>query len=128
MSDQDTPKELFDMLALFPMLIEGATKNAEMAAHSSRVFADELLRFRAWETVLYLFFARYYVGKEDAIMSALADRDLLANMCRQHGGGEEVAQQIEAIYKSIAALVETGLRHKAESRPDDGASPSEHIN
>lgn len=124
MSDQDMPKDLFDMLALSRMLAEVSTKNAEMAAQSSKVFADELQRFRAWEAILYLFFARYYVNKEDAIRVAAADRDLLADRYRQHEAGEEIAQQVEFIYKGITAFIEAGLRHKAE----EVASPIEYDN
>jgi hypothetical protein len=80
---------------------------------------DEVLRFRAWESLLYLFFARYYSGMSDSTAAATWDRDFLADLRRRLAQDEEGAQDIEGIYKHILAMIETGRRRKTESGAED---------
>jgi hypothetical protein len=89
----------------FERLLDSFTRNLEATA-------DELVRFRAWETILYLFFVRYYLERKDSVSLALGDRSFLADTLRTHGGDEQTAQQVEAIYENIVPMIENYLASK----------------
>ena len=63
----------------------------------------------------YLFFARYYLGKEDPVASAIADRDFLADSYRKHGKNDEGVKLVEGLHQSIVNIIQTSLEHTAES-------------
>jgi hypothetical protein len=120
MSDEDAK----GLLALMEIFERGLQLNAD----STEKIADEIMRLRAWEAILYLFFSRYYSVKDDPIRAAAADRDFLTNQYREHAKSEEGAQQVEGIYKTLATLIEAGQRYKATLSQEDVADPPEHVN
>jgi hypothetical protein len=74
---------------------------------------DETMRFRAWESLLYLFFARYYIDKPDPMAAIEYDRDFLANLRRDIAQDEDGAKQIEALFDVITTMVEQGQKLQA---------------
>ncbi len=101
-----------------------AAQAAEGLLESTKVFTGELMRFRAWESVLYLFFARYYSRLDDPMGAATWDRDFLAGRRRELADDEEGARGIEALYQSLFVMIEAGQRHKsALGRKDDDDGP-----
>jgi hypothetical protein len=65
-------------------------------------------RFRAWEALLYLFFARYYIEKPDPIGAATLDRDFLADQHRKFAQDEAGAQDIIKLYDAIFTYIKAG--------------------
>jgi hypothetical protein len=90
-------------------LVEAMVRNVEANTEGNRIVADELLRLRAWQDILSLFFARYYLNMEDTSGVLNSDRDFLATTQRKHGS-EDVAVQVESIYQVFATLIETYQR------------------
>jgi hypothetical protein len=80
---------------------------------------DEVLRFRAWEALLYLFFARYYSGKEDSIGAATWDRDFLASQRRKLAQDEDGALRIEEIYRVLFLMIEAGREQQSGLKRED---------
>ncbi len=109
-------------------LMEAFSRSLELSTDSTGKIADEIMRLRAWEAILYLFFSRYYSTKDDPIGAAATDRDFLTNQYREHAESEEGAQQVEGIYKTLMTLIESGQRYKATLSQEDVADPPEHVN
>lgn len=103
----------------FSASAETNVQMAKLLAETSQIFANELGRFRAWESVLYLFFARYYFGKADPISAATYDRDFLAGLRRESAGDEVGAQDIEQLYGVLFTMVKAAQQHSATLLPPD---------
>jgi hypothetical protein len=80
----------------------------ERVAEVTKGFGEELTRFRAWEALLYLFFARYYIEKPDPIRAATLDRDFLADQRRKFAQDEAGAQDIIKLYDAIFTYIKAG--------------------
>ncbi len=103
---------------------ESVTETAKTFSGGFAKLTDEVMRFRAWESVLYLFFARHYSRLDDPMGAATWDRDFLADQRRKLAQDEEGARGIEALYQSLFVLIEAGQRHKsALGRKDDDDGP-----
>src|SRR4051812_12339058 len=87
-------------------LLNAFTQATDMQTKAMGIVGDEINQWRAWASVLYLFFTRYYVEKEDPIGLLQSDRDFLANSWRKHGDNEEVAGNVEKIYQTLTGLVQ----------------------
>jgi hypothetical protein len=88
---------------------------AESQARMAELFGNELTRFRAWECLLYLFFTRYYLKKENPLGLIKSDQDFLTNTLRGDGQYEETAKQIEKIYSQIGEMVMNYRQSEIES-------------
>ena len=93
------------------MLTEMLRELAETQARITRGLGDEAARLRAWESILVLFFARYYTDLPDPIAAAEADRDLLTRLVSEQD--EECARHLEGHYAKIIAYVKSGQELKA---------------
>ena len=87
-----------------------------------KIFGEELMRFRAWEALLHLFFARYYTEKMDPVGAATWDRDFLADQRRKFARDEAGARDIIKVYDAIFAYIKAGQEakySKANSEEED---------
>jgi hypothetical protein len=104
-------------------VIERNIQTLDLVAAGMERLIDRVKRHDAWESILYLFFARYYLGRDDPAGAATHDRDFLAGCHRKHGQDEEGAREVEAIYKTIFVLIETAQRHQSTLESEgDGES------
>ncbi len=103
--------------------VERLARALEPMVEGTKKIVDELMRFRAWESLLYLFFARYYSGKDDPTAAAMADRDLLASHRREFAQDEEGAQQIERLFQAVFTLIKAGQDHKRGRGRDEDDAP-----
>lgn len=102
---------LEELMKAFSAMAETNAETAKLFAETSEIFANELRRFRAWEALLYLFFARYYFGKDDPVGLATKDREYLAGQRRELAQDEEGAKDIERIYEVLFKLIDAAQRH-----------------
>lgn len=122
----NTDEQLEQLFASLMQMVEANSQSsltvAENLAATSDVFSRELRRFRAFEALLYLFFARYYVDKGDPIGAATWDRDFLADQRRKYAQDEDGAQDIIKLYDPIFTYIKAGLEAKqvkASGEEDD---------
>ncbi len=109
-------------------LISVFTKTTNMQTEAIEKVGDEIMKWRAWASVLYLFFTRYYLEKEDPIGLLQSDREFLVNCWKEHGHSVEVAGNIEEIYQTLTGLVQNQLRYKEETRQEDSEDPLKYNN
>jgi hypothetical protein len=110
------------LMEAFTKNIDAHTEATELTAESMEMIASELMRFRAWEALLYLFFARYYSGMNNPITAATWDRDFFVQRYKELQS-EDGAQIVEGIFKAIISMIEAGQEHKASLGPEVDDTP-----
>lgn len=65
----------------------------------------ELVKAKAYQTILELFLARYYIKMDFPLGQINEDRDLLAKFWRDTGNAEEIAKATEEIFESISSMI-----------------------
>ena len=85
------------------------------SARTAELFAQEATRLRAWECLLFVFFTRYYLEKENPISLANSDRDFLTTRIRSDDKHEHVAEQIEVLFGKIVELIQNYQSSGSES-------------
>jgi hypothetical protein len=93
-------------------MAEDEEGRAGEAADGLNKLIDTVQRFRAWESLLVLFFARYYMGESNPIEAAMRDRDFLVG---QHtaNGDPEGARAVEKNYEALRAYIKAALDVRA---------------
>lgn len=83
----------------------------------------EMVRWRAWETILNLLVVRYYLGKANPLDLIEHDAEFLADCWRKHGDSEETAEAVEKLYGSIRTMVANQLSWENASDPEEQPPP-----